>query len=81
MLWKYNIIDCNLIEALLKVLLVGRVFANGQGDLGSTPGRHTKDSKMILDATCLNTRHYKVRIKGKVEQSRERSSTRPYTSV
>ena len=26
---------------------------------------------MVLDATLLNTQHYKVRIKGKVEQSRE----------
>ena len=32
---------------------------------------HTKDSKMVLDVTLLNTQHYKVRIKGKVEQSRE----------
>ena len=29
---------------------------------------------MVLDASLLNTQHYKVRIKGKVEQSRERSS-------
>ena len=27
--------------------------------------------KMVLDAAFLNTQHYKVRIKGKVEQSRE----------
>ena len=32
---------------------------------------HTKDSKMVLDASLLNTQHYKVRIKGKVEPSRE----------
>ena len=32
---------------------------------------HTKDSKMVLDDSLLNTQHYKVRIKGKVEQSRE----------
>ena len=32
---------------------------------------------MILDATLLNTQHYKVRIKDKVEQSREWSSTPP----
>ena len=36
--------------------------------------------KMVLDAALLNTQHYKVRIKGKVEQSRERSSVLPYTS-
>ena len=29
---------------------------------------------MVLDAALLNTQHYKVRIKGKVEQSREWSS-------
>ena len=29
---------------------------------------------MVLDATLLNTQYYKVRIKGKVEQSRYRSS-------
>ena len=29
---------------------------------------------MLLDATLLNTQHYKVRIKGKVEQSREWSN-------
>ena len=32
---------------------------------------------MILDASLLNTQHYKVWIKGKVEQSRERSSALP----
>ena len=37
--------------------------------------------KMVLDAALLNTQHYKVRTKGKVEQSREWSSTLPYTSV
>ena len=36
-----------------------------------------KDSKMVLDAALLNIQRYKVRIKGKVEQSRERSSTLP----
>ena len=52
--------------------LVVRVFANGPGDLGSVPGRVIpKTQKMVLDASLLNTQHYKVRIKGKVEQSRE----------
>ena len=36
---------------------------------------------MVFDATLLNTQHYKVRIKGKVEQSRERSSVFPNTLV
>ena len=44
-----------------------RVFANSPGDLGSIPGRVIqKTQKMVLDATLLNTQHYKVRIKGKV---------------
>ena len=43
-----------------------RVFANGPGDLGSIPARVIpKTQKMVLDATLLNTQHYKVRIKVK----------------
>ena len=62
--------------------LVGRVFANGPGDRGSIPGRVIpKTLKMVLDTALLNTQHYKVRIKGKVEQSRERGSALLYTSV
>ena len=34
---------------------------------------------MVLDTFLLNTQQYKVRIKGKVEQSRERSSALYYT--
>ena len=46
------------------------------------PGRVIpKTLKMILDIFLLNTQQYKVRIKGKVEQSRERSSALCYTSV
>ena len=63
-------------------LWLGRVFANGPGDLGSIPGRVIpKTFKMVLDTSLINTQQYKVRIKGKVEQSRERSSTFPYTSM
>ena len=61
---------------------MNRVFTNGLGDWGSIPGRVIpKTQKMLLDATLLSPQHYKVRIKGKVEQSREWSSTLPYTSV
>ena len=36
--------------------LVGRVFANGPGDLGSMPGRVIpKTLKMVLDTSLLNT--------------------------
>ena len=45
------------------------MFANGQGDFGSIPGRIIpKTLKMVLDTSLLNTQQYKVRIKGKVEQ-------------
>ena len=55
-----------------------RVFASGSGDLGSISGRVIpKNQKMTLDATLLNNPYYKVRIKGKVEQSRETSSALP----
>ena len=36
---------------------------------------------MVLDAALLNIQHYKVQIKSKVEQSREKTSDFPYTSV
>ena len=56
--------------------------SNGQGDLGSNPGRVIpKTLKLVLDTSLLNTQQYKVSIKGKVEQSWERSSAIPYTSV
>ena len=62
--------------------LAVRVFANGPGDLGSIPGRVIpKTQKMVLDASLLNTQHYKVQIKGKVVKSRERSNAFPYTLV
>ena len=61
---------------------MSRVFANGPGDWDSTLGRVIpKTQKMVLDATLLNTQHYKIQINGKVEQSRERSSALPYKSV
>ena len=37
--------------------------------------------KMELDAALLNTQYCKIWIKGKVDQSKERSSAFPYTSV
>ena len=37
--------------------------------------------KMLLDASLLNTQHYKVRIKGKVEQTRERSTAPQHLGV
>ena len=62
--------DCYTAPLLLKchaIGLMGRVIP--------------KTQKMLLDATLLNAQHYKARIKGKVEQFRERSSALPYISV
>ena len=56
-----------------------RVFVNGPGDLGSISS--PKTWKMVPDASFLNTRYYKVWIKGKVEKSQERSSALHYTLV
>ena len=62
--------------------LMSRVFANGPGDQGSIPGRVIpKTQKTVLDAALLNIQHYKVRSKGKVEQSREWSNVLSYTCV
>ena len=61
---------------------VCRVFVNGLGDLGSIPGHVIpKTFKMILHTLLLNTQQYKLRIEGKVGQSRERCSALPYTLV
>ena len=47
------------------------VFANSLEDQDLITGRVIpKTQKIILDAALLNTEHYKVGIKGKVEQSR-----------
>ena len=51
---------------------MSRVFADGQEKQGSVPGQVLpKTQKMVLDVALLHTQHYKVRIKGKMEQSRE----------
>ena len=70
------------LHVTLSLGIMVRVFANGLGDLGSIPRQVIpKTQKMVLDYTLLNTQQYKVRIKGKVEKSRERSSALPYASV
>ena len=52
------------------------------GNLGSIAGRFIpKTQKVVLDASLLNTLHYKGRFKGKVEQSWERCSVLPYILV
>ena len=58
------------------------LFVNGLGVLGPIPGRVIpKTQKMVLEAAWFNIQHYKVRINGKAEQSREWSCALPYTSV
>ena len=47
------------------------------GDLGSIQVVSYQRLKMVLDTALLNTQQYKVRIKGKVGQSSERSSAFP----
>ena len=67
---------------MIVIDVVSRVFSNDPGDLGSIPGRVIpKTLKMLLDTSFLSTQQYKVRIEGKMEQSRKRSRTLPYTSV
>ena len=74
----------HMVQCVSSILTGRPIFlvANGLGDLGSIPGHVIpKILKMILDASLLNTQQCKVRIKGKLEQSREKSSALPYTSV
>ena len=67
---------------IISIGLMSRMFANGPRDRVSIPGRVIpKTQKIVLAAALLNNWHYKVRIKGKVEQSRELSSALPYTLV
>ena len=62
--------------------LINRVFANGLGDQGSIPGWIIpKTKKIVLDTSLLNTQHFKTRIKGKVEKSREWSCDLSFTSM
>ena len=75
-------IDVKYLLSNQVIGLMSRVFASGLGDQGSIPARVLpKTQKMVLDAAFVNTQHYKVRIEGKVEQSREWSSTLLYSLV
>ena len=78
-----NILTLNIYDYFYWLIgLVGRVFTNSPGDLGSIPGQVIpKTLKMVLDTSLLNIQQHKVHIKGKVGQSRERNSTLPYTLV
>ena len=74
--------SCKIFVFARSIGLAVRVFAKDPGDMGLILSRViSKTQKMVLDASLHNTQYYKLRIKGKVEQSRERSSTLPHTSV
>ena len=89
-----NNVDCNRIKQQKKIIgdykpgnlygtigLVGTLFANGLGDLGSVPSYVVPNTlKMVLDTPLLKTQQYKVPFKGKVEQSKGRSSALLSTS-
>ena len=67
---------------MYSISLISRVFDNGPEDRGSIQGLIIpKTQKMVLDAALLYTQHYKVMIKGKVEQSRKWSSALSNTLV
>ena len=79
-IWEFERIQKKICRHKMSIMF--NEFANRPGDLGSILGRVIpKTQKMVLDASLLNTQQYKVWIKGKVEQSRERSSALPYTLV
>ena len=62
--------------------LMSWMFTNVPEDRGSIPDRLIpKTQKMVFDAALFNTLHYKVMIKGKVEQSWEWNRALPYTSM
>ena len=68
-----------LLSIIYDLYVVIMLLDIGPVDLGSIPGRVIpKTQKMVLDASLLNTQHYKVRIEGKMEQSREGVAP-PYT--
>ena len=61
---------------------MNRVFTKWSGRLRFIPkSTYTKNSLLILNAALPNTQDHKVRIKGKVDQSRVWSCTLPYALV
>ena len=55
------------------------MFTKGQGEQSSIPGQVLPmTQKTVLDVALLNIQQYKVRIKGKVEISREKNGALPY---
>ena len=66
--WRERVRDIRALGS------VHGVFANVPGDQGSIPDRVIpKTQKKVLDVALLNTQDYKVRIKNKVKQYREKN--------
>ena len=57
----------SILTCVPDIGLAVRVFRKWPG----RPGFNQRLRKMVLDASLLNSQHYKVWIKGKVEQSRD----------
>ena len=74
--WKGSLLVANLTYFYLHVAFNWNI--NDLEDVGSIQSHVIpKTFKMVLDTSFPNTRQYKVHIKGKVEQSRERTSSPP----
>ena len=78
LVWYLGSIKHECLVSIPDIDMIVRVFANRPGDLGSIPSRViSKTQKMILDISLLINQRYKVRTKGRVEQSRERVAPSP----
>ena len=70
---KYFMTNTLYVDTALYLRL--SLFPNGPVDWSSIPGRVIPNLlKMVLDTSLFNSQKYKVRIKSKVDQSRERIS-------
>ena len=80
---KYQVQNGKISQnyAETEIFCTNRVISVHTGSLANDLGESRLTLKMVLDTSLLNTQQHKVRIKDKVEQSRERSSAPPYTSV
>ena len=84
--WYHSFTELCYIQYIWQYIrfpLLVRVFTYGSGDQGSNPGWVIpKTQKMVLDASLLNTQHYKLWIKSKWSNLRkEEALPHLYTSV
>ena len=80
---KYQVFlfNNNNLQRVVKYQLFLTLIILAHWSRGLSIRQNTKDTKMVLDPVSLNCQHYKVPIKGNVEQSGERSSTLSNASV